>query len=403
MTRQNKWELGAKSETGYVRKANEDRMSSIPIGNFRLYLVVDGMGGHNAGARAAELTIQSLQECMSKFLPTYTPPEAIAAAFAATNQIVYAQAHSDDASIRGMGATAVMLLTLGPLAYIAHVGDSRAYLFAKGRLERLTKDHSAMERMIAAGILTPAEAHNHPQASMIDRAVGDKHDLEVEIAKPFNLEVGDGVLLCSDGLCGYVDDAVIEAVLKCSPKAQLAVDSLVQEALNAGGEDNVTVQFIRLNHPYGGQKKLTGIGPWLKNLLQFKIRTGFLIALLMASLLALALKLMPLPLEFPEINQPPLNSPNKGVQHVEDPVTQALPIFSASMDKRIEAVVYKLGEQQKQIDTMQRKINEIEIPNLKKIKERHTSKRKVVKPSTPTQNDKSKEKEKLTHPSKSGR
>ncbi len=281
-----KWEIGACSETGYVRKENEDRISSIRIGINRLYLVADGMGGHKAGALAAELTIQGLESGMTKLLPILPVKEAIAGAFAATNQTVYEQAHSEDTATTDMGATAVMLLTQGSLAYVAHVGDSRAYLFSKGKLKQLTKDHSPMERMIAAGILTPAEARGHPQANVIDRAMGNKPQIDVDIAEPITLQYGDGVLLCSDGLNGYVDDTIIEAVLRRSSKAQEAANQLAQEALNAGGEDNISVQFIRFSDPNGTSKHI-GFASWIKNLFQFKAGTVFLLITLVVCGLAI--------------------------------------------------------------------------------------------------------------------
>jgi protein phosphatase len=271
-----KWEVGACSETGYVRTENEDRMSSIRIGQDRLYLVADGMGGHNAGALAAKLTIQGLEAGIAKFLTERSVKETIAEAFASTNQMVYAEAHSENTAISGMGSTAVMLLTQGSLAYIAHVGDSRAYLFTKGKLKQLTKDHSVVERMVSAGMLTPTEARSHPQANVIDRAIGHKPQVEVEIAEPFNLAEGDGVLLCSDGLTGYVDDRDIEAVLRCPLTAQAMANKLVHDALKAGSEDNITVQFIRRNHAGSQIKKKTAL--WQKKFLPFQVIAAFIIA-----------------------------------------------------------------------------------------------------------------------------
>ena len=398
---QSKWELGASSQTGYVRKENEDRMSSIRILDYRLYLVVDGMGGHKAGARAAELSIQSLQDCMTNLLPAHAPEEAIAAAFTAANQIVYAQAHSEDAATMGMGATAVMLLTQGPLAYIAHVGDSRAYRFTQGKLERLTKDHSPMERMIDAGILTTAEARIHPQASMIDKALGDKPVLEAEVAKPFKLEEGDGVLLCSDGLCGYVDDGVIEAVLKRSGRAQEAADNLVQQALKTGGEDNITVQFIRLIHQ-GGQEKATGIGSWINNWLQLKARTGFLIALIASCALAALVKLIPLPLELPPTQQAALNAPPIQNQNR----LQAQPIRREE-EKPIDPVQARMDGMQKEIADLKTDLKTVvekltEHPS-KPIKGRHhdSAKAKIFKAdkNTPSLNS---QKNRANPPVKSG-
>jgi len=144
-----------------------------------------------------------------------------------------------------MGSTAVMLLIFSQIAKIAHVGDSRAYLYRNGKLSLLTKDHTQVQRMVDAGMLTPEQARNHPSSSILDRAIGNRPTVAIDINPEFVLENGDGILLCSDGLSGYADDQEIEAAMDDSLTPQENVDRLINMALQKGGEDNVTIQFVR--------------------------------------------------------------------------------------------------------------------------------------------------------------
>lgn len=241
-----RWEHSAGTHVGLVRKENEDRMAEVAIDDCRIYLVADGMGGHKAGARAAELTVQTLRASLVEWLTLESVHQAIHQAFEKTNYVVYKEAHSGDSATSGMGSTVVMLLIQDSQGYLAHVGDSRAYLYSNRKLKQLTKDHSLVSRMLEAGILANAEAaRNHPQANIIDRAIGVKPQVDVDISEPFNVAEGEGVLLCSDGLCGYVADDEIESVLRQTKLAQDVADNLIQLALKAGGEDNITVQFIQ--------------------------------------------------------------------------------------------------------------------------------------------------------------
>jgi len=152
-----------------------------------------------------------------------------------------------------MGATAVALLAAGGRIMLAHVGDSRAYLFSRrGVLRRLTKDHSLVQRMVDAGVLTEAQAASHPDSSVLERAMGQSPQVEVEVSEWLTLGAGDVCMLCSDGLCGYADDDEIAAVMRNGLGPQDIADSLVKLALDRGGEDNVTVQVLR----YGGGSML---------------------------------------------------------------------------------------------------------------------------------------------------
>lgn len=220
-------------------------MSGFETRMGQVYIIADGMGGHKGGALAAELTVRGLQQHLSKTLPQLSVQQVIQAAFEQTNQTVYEKAHCGNAETEGMGSTAVLLLATGSVAHVSHVGDSRAYLYRAGRLQQLTTDHSRVQRMVAAGMLTPAEARDHPESYLLERAIGQKPSIDVEIAPELQLKEGDGILLCTDGLCGFVDEQEIERVLRSEATVQEVTDRLVNLALAQGGHDNVTVQFIQ--------------------------------------------------------------------------------------------------------------------------------------------------------------
>jgi PPM family protein phosphatase len=249
-------EVGALSETGYVRDENQDRMSWSPVPLGQLYIVADGMGGHNGGALAAETAVQELQRHISQAPVGEPVDQVIHAAFKKANETVYAKAHSGDPATEGMGTTAVLLLISGQVANLAHVGDSRAYLYRNGRLSQLTTDHTVVQRMVQAGMLKPEEAADHPDASVLERAIGSKPDIEVDIRNEL-LREGDAILLCSDGLSGYVADAQIESVLRSQGTVRETAENLVKLTLEKGGKDNVTVQLVQ----YGARKEAPAARP----------------------------------------------------------------------------------------------------------------------------------------------
>jgi len=244
-------EVGARSETGYVREENQDRMSgtNVPLGH--LYIVADGMGGHKGGALAAELAVQELQRQFSTAAANEPVDQVMQTAFKKANETIYEKSHSGDAAIEGMGTTAVVLLISGKVASLAHVGDSRAYLYRDGVLTQMTRDHTMVQKMVQAGMLKPEDAADHPNASVLERAVGTHPTVEVDISKELPIVDGDAFLLCSDGLCGFVRDEEIQSVLRFSSTAQETAAQLVALALQKGGKDNVTVQFVQ----YGPRKE----------------------------------------------------------------------------------------------------------------------------------------------------
>jgi PPM family protein phosphatase len=246
-----KLEVGARSETGYVRDENQDRMTGDvgPFGPF--YIVADGMGGHRGGALAAQLAVQELARQIKEAPATESVEQVIQAAFKKANETIYQKGHAGDPEIDGMGTTAVLLLISGRIARLAHVGDSRAYLYRDSVLTQLTKDHTMVQKMVEEGLLKPEDAADHPNASVLERAIGTQQSVEVDISKELPLKDGDAILLCSDGLSGYVTNQEIESALRSPAPSQEITTRLVNLALQKGGRDNVTVQFIQ----YGPRKE----------------------------------------------------------------------------------------------------------------------------------------------------
>lgn len=249
------WQIGALCETGPVREENQDRMCGLKVNLGRVYIVADGMGGHKGGARAAQLVVDELCAALQDAGPGARVPSVLRSAFKRANRCVYQQAHSGDPETQRMGAAVVLLLINKNTAYVAHVGDSRAYLFRDGRLRRLTRDHTRAEHMVAEGVLTPEQAREHPGASMLERAMGIKPDVEADISKGSKLKAGDGFLLCSDGLSGFVGDAQIQHLLNTNLPVDQVPGQLYELAVQKGSNDNITIQYIKTGADMPSQPK----------------------------------------------------------------------------------------------------------------------------------------------------
>jgi protein phosphatase len=241
--------VGAVSDKG-IRPENQDRMSrtEAPLGE--LLIVADGVGGNLGGGTAAGLTIDAVETSMRNAGEQLDPQAALRAAIEAANRAVYEPAHSGDPDLHKMASTVVVVLVRNETAYIAHVGDSRAYLVRGNELRRLTVDHSRIQQMLDAKQLTPEQARDHPDQGVLTRAIGDKPEVRVDDAQPVRLQEGDGLLLCSDGLHGYVEDKVILDTIRSAKSPQQASEKLLSLALKNGSRDNVTVQYARFQAPH---------------------------------------------------------------------------------------------------------------------------------------------------------
>ena len=231
-TTQLKW--GARSDVGLVREHNEDSfLIQAP-----LFCVSDGMGGHAAGEVASRITV----ETMSEKAPRSADDVLLGAAIEAANHAVI-KGSEDGTGKPGMGCTCTSVYIEQNLMAVAHVGDSRCYVLHAGKLVRITHDHSFVEELVDAGEITANEARVHPSRSIITRALGSDPNM---YADHFLIEVdsGDRIILCSDGLNCMVPDNVIESIAVSCATPQQAADNLVSEALVEGGHDNVTVLVI---------------------------------------------------------------------------------------------------------------------------------------------------------------
>jgi serine/threonine protein phosphatase PrpC len=229
-----------------VREENQDRISRFRSSFGEVFVVADGVGGYQGGAQAAEMVINGLETHLRE-LPVDTPPaQALQEAARRTSAEIHQRAHSGDPATANMGATGVLALLAGWRIRVGHAGDCRAYLLRGDELIRLTRDHSRIQQMLERNLLSEEEARDHPDANIVTRAFGKETDLTLEVSEPFDLQSGDLLLLASDGLCGYVDDAAIRAALFAGGDAQEIADRLIGLSLAAGGEDNVSVQVIIL-------------------------------------------------------------------------------------------------------------------------------------------------------------
>ena len=238
-------EIASGSDVGRVRSANEDHCAVFddPTGR-RLLVVADGMGGHRGGATASRLAVEAIGRHFERdAAASVAPADRLAEAIRQANREVHA-ASRHDAELRGMGTTVVALLVDPEGAWVAHVGDSRAYLVRDDRLEALTEDHSVVAELMRRGLLTPDEAEVHPRRNEILRSVGVDETVEAELRR-IELAPGDRIVLCSDGLCGVVSDEEILDLAR-DGSAERAVAALIEAANAAGGPDNVTVQVVRV-------------------------------------------------------------------------------------------------------------------------------------------------------------
>src|SRR5438874_6993116 len=223
--------IASTTHPGRRRRRNEDSYVCDPP----LFAIADGMGGAQAGALASQLAAGALRD--QGDADGAVPEERVVALIQEANRRVYERA-SEDEGATGMGTTMTVALVAGDRVVFGHVGDSRAYLVRDGELEQLTDDHSLVAELVRSGKLSPEEAENHPQRSVITRAVGTDPDVDVDV---FNADAqpGDIFMLCSDGLTDMVDDTTIQELIdRNHSDLDAATRALVAAANKRGGEDN---------------------------------------------------------------------------------------------------------------------------------------------------------------------
>ncbi|HME71816.1 MAG TPA: Stp1/IreP family PP2C-type Ser/Thr phosphatase [Myxococcota bacterium] len=239
-------EIASLSHVGRVRASNQDSYGEFANGaGWRALVVADGMGGHQGGEVASRIAVDTIGNVLGA--SHEEPEQSLRKAFLAANERIFEVASSNP-RYAGMGTTGVaLLLAATGDAWVAHVGDSRAYVFRDGKLTALTADHSYVAELQRRGFLSAAEAAVHPRRNEVLRSIGGEPDLDVEI-RPVVARPGDCFLLCTDGLWGCVPESELVGAL-ANARPQDAVRMLVDLANHHGGPDNVTVQLARIPEP----------------------------------------------------------------------------------------------------------------------------------------------------------
>ena len=237
------------TDTGLQRRANEDSL----LARSPLFVVADGMGGAQAGEVASRIAVESFYDGLGD---PAVPEEQLAANALAANARIHELSQSN-AEHAGMGTTLTAVYVGAEEVAIAHVGDSRAYCLRDGELLRLTDDHSLVDELIREGRLTPEEAEEHPQRSIITRALGPEETVEVD-TRSFRARAGDVYLLCSDGLTSMVPEVRLAEILRANRRLHDAGEALIAEANRAGGRDNITVILLRVEEVGAGYEETVG-------------------------------------------------------------------------------------------------------------------------------------------------
>lgn len=236
----------AKSDTGLVRKQNQDAYQAGDLpGNGCWAVICDGMGGASGGNIASKTAVEFAAEIIAKCYKFNMSPNSIknmlTSAVEGANVSIFDLSKQDD-SLTGMGTTFVAAIVADEMVYIAHAGDSRAYMYSNNVLVQLTKDHSIVQAMVENGDITQEEAMNHPRKNVITRALGVEESIDFDYLE-YPIEKDDILILCTDGLTNYVDTNVMLEILSKSVVGDLA-DDLVACANSNGGADNITVVAI---------------------------------------------------------------------------------------------------------------------------------------------------------------
>lgn len=238
--------VGAVTDRGLYRAENEDALwqpdHTIPVQLGALYIVADGVGGQEHGGIAARMAVAVLSDAFYRAREQGQEiPQALKTGIVEANQAVF-----DEAQLSGlrMGATVVTAVHDAGLLYVAHVGDSRAYLVTGQKLKPLTRDDSLVQKQLDAGIITQAEAAQHQFRNMVTQVLGNKLEIEIHLAEPQPFNEGDFLLLCSDGLSGVVEPETIYDIIEKNTPSSVS-GKLVQAAKDAGSQDNITAVVVQ--------------------------------------------------------------------------------------------------------------------------------------------------------------
>lgn len=253
MTQPQQWTGVGRTETGHVRASNQDALALL--NDCGVWIVADGMGGQPAGDLAAQTAVAvATQRARERAAWLREHPSAavefVADLVTSANQRIH-DVMLAKPSLKGMGTTLIVLAIMSapmPVAHIAHLGDSRAYLYRAGQLKQLTRDHTLVETFVQRGLIDAATALTHPERHILTKALGISVEMKPELTST-PVTPDDLILLCSDGLTKMLEDAAIASVLsRVNGDPHQACHDLIEQALNRGGEDNVTVIVVAYHH-----------------------------------------------------------------------------------------------------------------------------------------------------------
>ena len=234
-----------RTDPGMVRDINQDAIfiSTTPVGPLpSLFLVADGMGGHNAGDFASKFLVEHLVEHLEGQSLQTPQIKALQDGIHTVNQMLYEKS-LEDIQFHGMGTTLVAAVFCGGKLYVANIGDSRLYVVGK-EIRQITKDHSYVEEMVALGLMNRGSADYKRNKNIITRAVGTASEVQIDFFE-VSLREGEQFLLCSDGLPNMVEEKSIYKIVKNAPSLEVAVRILVDRANNSGGFDNISVVLVK--------------------------------------------------------------------------------------------------------------------------------------------------------------
>lgn len=239
--------VGFKTDKGMLRGGNEDSIFVMPEQN--LYIVADGVGGHNSGELASRMAVGFMAQYVAlhptdKISNRRELKRYFKACFEGANELVYGKAMEEPGN-NGMATTCVLCYLKDSWAYVVNVGDSRAYLLRDGVLRQVTEDHTCVNEMLKSGLISESEAKTRPDRNMITRAIGGERTVKPDFFQ-FETCPGDIIILCTDGLYGELKTEEIEGISRSARSMHRLAGNLVEAANKSGGKDNISVICIKL-------------------------------------------------------------------------------------------------------------------------------------------------------------
>lgn len=231
--------VGLVSDVGLIRKLNEDSACYLERPDFKIYVVADGMGGHNAGEVASKMAAEQIVQYVDKNYCLENEETLISNAIKAANEDIYKFSQTNN-NLNGMGTTVTAALVTSKFIYVANVGDSCCMAFKKSELKKITKDHSLVQELLDSGTISETEAVHHPKKNIITRALGTCFDVEVDVFK-LNINQYNIFILCSDGLTNELTKEEILRIIDSENNYIRIANDLVELAKEKGGRDNITV------------------------------------------------------------------------------------------------------------------------------------------------------------------